>query len=105
MASARRFGPLPAGVTFRGDARGRPDLVLWFVTTRATVERRIERLGTIAGAGGLGVLWPKRASARGGELTQPIVRAAGLARGLVDSRVVRVDETWTGLRFAVRRAD
>ncbi|MEX2229960.1 MAG: hypothetical protein WEB13_10030 [Dehalococcoidia bacterium] len=96
------LGALPAGVTLRQDARGRPDLVLWFVTTLVAVERRIEHLGATAGAGGLWVLWPKRASARGGELTQPIVRRAGLDRGLVDYRVVRVDETWTGLRFTRR---
>jgi hypothetical protein len=49
------------------------------------------------------VLWPRRSSDRASDLTQPIVRRAGLDRGLVDYKVVSVDETWTGLRFRPRR--
>jgi hypothetical protein len=31
------------------------------------------------------------------------VRAAGLARGLVDHKVAKVDETWSGLLFTTRK--
>lgn len=45
----------------------------------------------------------KRSSGVESDLTQPVVRRAGLDRGLVDYKVVSVDETWTGLRFRPRR--
>jgi len=32
------------------------------------------------------------------------VRKTGLAAGLVDYKVSAIDETWTGLRFAVRKS-
>ena len=48
--------------------------------------------------------WPKKSSGVTSDLTQPLVRAYGLARGLVDYKVASMDRTWTGLRFARRRA-
>jgi hypothetical protein len=55
------------------------------------------------------VCWPKR-TARGSarldsDLDENTVRAVGLAGGLVDNKVCAIDETWSGLRFVVRRAD
>lgn len=37
-----------------------------------------------------------------GDLTQPVVRAAGIRAGLVDYTIASFDETWSGLRFARR---
>lgn len=99
-----KLGRLPPGVTLRNAARGRCDLILWFTRSQSAVERRIERLGELAGAGGLWVIWPKRASALQSDLTQPVVRRTGLARGLVDYKVCAVDADWTGLRFARRKS-
>jgi hypothetical protein len=52
----------------------------------------------------LWLIWPKKTSGVASDLTQQAVRDMGLARGLVDYKVCAVDETWTGLAFAVRRA-
>jgi hypothetical protein len=35
------------------------------------------------------------------DVTENTVRAAGLANGLVDFKIAAIDETWSGLRFAV----
>jgi CheY-like chemotaxis protein len=94
---------LPEGATLRDAAGGDCDLVLWFATTREAVERDIVAMSALARAGDLWVLWPKRSSALESDLTQPVVRKAGLERGLVDYKVASVDETWTGLRFRPRR--
>jgi CheY-like chemotaxis protein len=91
---------LPPGAAVRRRHPRPGDLVVWFVTDRGELERRIGELGA-AGAG-LWVVWPKRGSALAGELTQPIVRRLGLASGLVDYKVCSVDTTWTGLRFRRR---
>ena len=94
---------LPEGAALREAGDADCDLVLWFATAREDVERDIVRTSGLARNGDLWVLWPKRSSGRGSDLTQPIVRRAGLDRGLVDYKVVSVDETWTGLRFRPRR--
>jgi hypothetical protein len=98
------LAPLPEGVTLRRGARGRGDLVLYFAKSRKDLTRRIERLGSLAGKGGLWVVWPKRASGVASDLTQPVVRKIGLDAGLVDYKVCAVDTTWTGLRFARRKS-
>jgi hypothetical protein len=36
-------------------------------------------------------------------LDDGVVRALGLATGLVDNKVCAIDETWSGLRFVARR--
>jgi CheY-like chemotaxis protein len=97
------LGALPEGVKLRRQARGRCDLVVWFARSRRRLERRIERLGALAGKGGLWIAWPKRSSGVQSDLTQAIVRRVGLAAGLVDYKVCAIDATWSGLRFTRRR--
>jgi CheY-like chemotaxis protein len=100
---AATLGRLPAGVELRQQARGRCDLILWFCKSRADLEKRVSRLGQLAGPGGLWIAWPKQASGVATDLTQSAVRAAGLAAGLVDYKIAAIDETWSGLRFTRRR--
>jgi hypothetical protein len=96
------LGVLPDGVRLRRRARGTTDLVLWFVQTQADVTRRIAQISTLAGSGGLWIVWPKQTSGVRTDLTQTVVRKLGLASGLVDYKVCSVDRTWSGLRFARR---
>jgi hypothetical protein len=53
--------------------------------------------------GGLWVAWPKRSSGVATDVTDHVVRALALERGLVDNKVCAIDETWTGLRLVWRR--
>lgn len=55
--------------------------------------------------GGLWVAWPKKASKIETDLSFGVVQRAGLDLGLVDNKVCSVDETWSGLRFVVRKED
>src|SRR5690348_6955557 len=86
------------------------DVLLLFVTTVRDLDRRFPPLtARMDEAGGLWVCWPKR-TARGAarldsDLDENVVRAVGLAAGLVDNKVCAIDETWSALRFVVRRAD
>jgi hypothetical protein len=99
----RSLGSLPEDVRFRERAAKGCDLIIWFTKSSRDLERRIERLGRMAGKDGLWVVWPKKTSGVKTDLTQAEVRRTGLASGLVDYKVCSVDATWTGLRFTVRK--
>jgi hypothetical protein len=53
--------------------------------------------------GQIWLAWPKRSSGIASDLDDSVVRAIGLATGLVDNKVCAIDETWSGLRFVARR--
>lgn len=97
------LGELPTDVLLRWSARGRPDLVIWFPATRRQLERRVDRLGEIAGAGGMWIAWPKKASGVKTDLSEQAVRSAGLGAGLVDYKICAIDAMYSGLKFARRR--
>ncbi len=97
---------LPDGVQLRDSARGHNDVILFFATRQAELQRRFPKLARgLDDAGGLWIAWPKRASGVVTDLTERIVREIGLAGGLVDNKVCAVDDTWSGLRFVYRLAD
>ncbi len=98
----RALAGLPGGVQIRTRAAGRPDLAVWFVTSARTLDRRLAAMARGMGAG-LWIAWPKKASGVQTDVTEDVVRAAGLARGLVDYKVCAIDETWSGLKFARRK--
>ena len=98
------LGDLPEGVVLRRQARAGCDLIIWFVKSRGALEKRIDRLGSLAGRGGLWIAWPKKASGITTDLSQHDVRQTGLAAGLVDYKVCAIDATWSGLRFVRRKA-
>jgi len=97
------LGELPEGVTVRSRTRGPLDVIVFFTVTRADLERRIEALQrALDPAGGLWVAWPKRASKVATDMTEDVVRAVALPRGLVDNKVAAIDDTWSGLRLVIR---
>jgi hypothetical protein len=79
-----------------------PDLIVWFVMSGRALDVRMAAVSRAMGPG-LWVAWPKKASGVATDLTEDVVRAAGLANGLVDYKVCAVNETWSGLKFARRR--
>jgi hypothetical protein len=87
-------------------AAGSYDVIVAFCPDKARLDRRFaplsERLTT---AGALWVAWPKRASGVATDLDENVVRDVGLSVGLVDVKVVAVDETWSGLKFVRRLRD
>ena len=102
----RALRPLPEGVRVRTQARGAQDVVLFFATRRAELERRFDGLAhAIEPAGGLWIAWPKQTACVATDLREGIVRELGLAHGLVDNKVCAVDDTWSGLRFVYRLND
>lgn len=100
----KTLGTLPKDAVLRRNARGRAGLTLWFTKSRKELEGRFDRMVRHAQSGGLWIIWPKKTSPLASDLSQPIVRQTGLAAGLVDYKICSVDETWTGLKFTVRKS-
>ncbi len=99
------LGPLPEGATSRTDARAAFHVGLLFVRSKADLARRFPAAASAMGKpGALWIVWPKKASGIGTDLDQQTVRAFGLASGLVDYKIAAIDETWSGLCFARRKA-
>ncbi len=97
------LGELPAGATLTRDAAAPRQVTLWFVRRRSELEARLAEVAAPIGRGLLWVAWPKKASGLAADLDQQLVREAGLALGLVDSKIAAVDATWSALRFTWRR--
>ena len=81
---------------------GAPALVIWFVSSRRELEGRMPAVAAEMGQG-LWVSWPKKASGVKTDINEDIIRAAGLAHGLVDYKVCAVNQIWSGLKFARRK--
>jgi hypothetical protein len=98
------LAPLPDEVEVRARARGPLDTVIFFTKSRAELERRFGRLaGALDPAGSLWIAWPKRASGIDTDLTEDTLREVILPHGLVDTKVCAIDDTWSGLRFVIRK--
>jgi CheY-like chemotaxis protein len=97
------LGELPAGVVLRRNLRGKPDLTLWFTTSRKELEGKLSRMTRYGPNAGLWIAWPKKASSVYSDLSQSVVRRAGLDAGLMDFKICRVDDTWSALRFTIPR--
>lgn len=102
----RVLRPLPDGVRLVTAVRGVQDVVVFFVTRRAELQRRFPSLArAVAPAGGLWIAWPKKTAGVATDLSETVVREVGLATGLVDNKVCAIDDAWSGLRFVYRLAD
>src|SRR5437667_299047 len=73
---------------------------------RRWVQRRFAALARArAPAGMLWISWAKKSSGVTTDRTEDVIRAIGLAHGLVDVKVAAVDEVWSGLKFVRRVKD
>jgi hypothetical protein len=99
----RVLGQLPQRVTVRRGNRGARQTTILFVTSRADLRHRFGPVARAVGEGTLWIAWPKQSSELAGDLTEDGVREVALPRGMVDTKVCAVDETWSGLRLTRRR--
>jgi hypothetical protein len=100
------LGALPSGTQLRTHARGRLDVIVFFVTRRAELARRFPSFArALEDDGGLWVAWPKQTSGVATDLGFDAVQQVGLDAGLVDNKVAAIDGTWSGLRFVYRVTD
>ena len=82
------------------------DCALAFATTERALSASFAKLAPkLADAGMIWIAWPKKSSGVSTELTEDLVRRAGLAAGVVDVKVCAIDATWSGLKFVRRLRD
>jgi CheY-like chemotaxis protein len=86
------------------DPKTKVPLSLWFVQSRAELEAALPKMREKAEDGGLWIVWPKATKDSKPDINGNIVRETTLTIGLVDFKICAVDETWSAMRFAVRRS-
>jgi hypothetical protein len=80
------------------------DMIIIFSTRAAEMEAQFHAaMAQIPADGAIWVAWPKRSSGVETDMTEDTMRDMFLPTGLVDNKVCAIDETWSGLRFVVRK--
>lgn len=80
------------------------DVVISFHTTRTTLVAEWPKLTEAAQPdGAVWVAWPKKVSGVPTDITEDVLRELLLPTGWVDNKVCAIDETWSGLRFVLRK--
>lgn len=97
------LGELPLGVTVHR-AELPADIFIVFADRSDEAERGFQRAITyLPPDGAIWVFWPKKSSGVETDLSEQTLRDLFLPTGVVDNKVIAVDETWSGLRFVVRK--
>jgi hypothetical protein len=98
------LGALPPEAEWRTRLSPGLDVVVAFYTSRATLTKEWSKLtDAVAPNGTVWVAWPKKASKMPTDITEDVLRELLLPSGWVDNKVCAIDDTWSGLRFALRR--
>lgn len=97
------FESLIPGAETNRNPKTKVPLTLWFVETKKEFETALPKMREKAEDGGIWVIWPKTTKTAKPDINGNIVREIALTVGLVDFKICAVDETWSGMRFAVRR--
>jgi hypothetical protein len=80
------------------------DVVIAFFTERARLVAKWPIISEPAAPlGAVWIAWPKKASGVATDITEDVLRAELLKTGWVDNKVCAIDDTWSGLRFVVRK--
>lgn len=80
------------------------DIFLIFATASPAIEDLFHQaMQQIPAEGAIWVAWPKKSSGVATDLTEDTMRDLFLPTGMVDNKVCAIDETWSGLRFVVRK--
>jgi hypothetical protein len=101
---ADTLGELPPEAEWKRQVRPGLDVVVAFYTSRSRMVRDWPKLtAATAPSGTVWIAWPKRASKAPTDITEDVLREEFLPTGWVDNKVCAIDQTWSGLRFALRR--
>lgn len=96
--------PLPPDVSFKPRLRGPLDVVVLFTTEQRDLTKRWPTVtAAMKPTGAVWVSWPKKASKRPTDITEDELRRLLLPTGWVDVKVCAVDDTWSGLKFVLRK--
>ena len=98
-------GGLPDGAKIIARLKAPLDVVHLFATKAAGLANKLSGCrDAIAPDGMIWVSWPKKSSGVATDLSDVAVRDIALRLGLVDVKVCAIDETWSGLKFVIPKA-
>ncbi len=101
---AKTLGELPPNVLVQKQLSDQSDLIILFVRTQQDLQNRlVEIVNKFQPDEKVWIAWQKKSFRTATDATQTTVREVGLAQGLVDYKICRIDETWTGLLFTRRK--
>lgn len=93
-------------LTFVADPAEGVDAAHIFVTAEDDLSAKLAMLrGQIINDGHVWVSWPKKGSGQETMLDQAAVQRIGIAAGFIDTKKCAVDDTWSGLKFVIPKAD
>jgi CheY-like chemotaxis protein len=78
-------------------------VTLLFVTEPQELQRQLSELRSVAGQTKLWVCWKKGKSTENG-VGERLVRETGISLGLVDYKICSINQVWSGLCFASKKA-
>jgi len=101
------LGTLPTGALLAKRSTGNEyDVVVVFVKQKTDLVKQVDALRPkMTQAGGLWIAWPKKSSGVPTDIVEDTIRGVALPTGLVDNKVCAIDETWSGLRLVIRKAN
>jgi hypothetical protein len=100
------LGKSASEVRFTIRAGAGANFIHFFTKRRAELEKQLARLRQkLADSGTLWVSWPKKSAGVVTDVTEDVIRDVALPLGFVDIKVCAVDETWSGLKLMIRRAN
>ena len=100
------LGDLPADVSLVQSTRKPVRAAHIFTTEKSVLARHLRALrDRLQPSGFVWVSWPKKASGVRTDITEDVIRELAFPLGLVDVKVCAVDETWSGLKLVIRRAN
>ncbi len=82
------------------------DFVHFFTKSQELLKEEFPKLKkSLKKNGMIWISWPKGACNIATDLNENIIRTIGLKNGLVDVKVISIDEVWSGLKFVYRLKD
>jgi hypothetical protein len=100
---AQVIGTLPDGVEFDEENRDGCAVTVWFVEDPETLLAALPKMRKAAAKSRLWVAWPKKAARKDSLLSESLVREMGIEHGLVDYKICSLNNTWSGLCFALKK--
>jgi len=95
------LGEMPEGVEFFEDPDAPLNVTLWFIRDSEAMLGALRRMRAWAPKTRLWVLWPKGSSNR---FRESSIREMGIENGLVDYKICSVNDQWSGILFARKKA-
>jgi CheY-like chemotaxis protein len=100
---ARVIGVLPEGVEFDEASPAGCAVAIWFIEDPEAYLAALPRMRKAAVSSKLWVAWPKKAARKDSLSSENMIRDMAIETGLVDYKVCSINETWSGLCFALKK--